>query len=81
MELQAQSPSRQIKKLHRSHSDISLKDFAVELAQNGTPVEKRLVETWLTNKAGETRVKEAPKPAPAPAKLTLASKPTGKKRG
>lgn len=82
MELQTPSPSRRIKKLHRKHEGVSLKDFAVELGQNGTKEEKSLVETWLANKAGETHEKEAAKPAPAPAsKLTLAPKTNGKKRG
>lgn len=78
MELQTQSPSRRIKRLHQKREGISLKDFAVELGQNGTKDEKALVETWLANKAGEPRAKEAPKPAPA--KLTLDPRQNGKKR-
>lgn len=74
------SPSQRIKKLHRNKTEpVSLKDFAVELSQNGTKEEQQLVESWLANKAGEPSKPKTPAP-PAPSKLTL-TKPTSKKRG
>lgn len=61
------TPSKRIKTLHtKSDSGASLKDFAVELGQNGSKDEKLLVEAWLSNKAGEPKKKEAPKPVALP---------------
>jgi hypothetical protein len=80
MDPQTQSPSQRIKKLQRKRDGVSLKDFAVELGQNGTTDEKRLVENWFANKAGEPHVKEPAKPA-TPPKLALDPKnrPNGKR--
>jgi len=49
------TPSHRIKRLHRKsgNRETSLKDFAVELGNNGTRDEKRLVEDWFACKAGE----------------------------
>jgi hypothetical protein len=47
------TPSQRLKRLYDSRpsdDDRSLKDFACDLARNGTKDEKQLVEEWFKNK-------------------------------
>lgn len=47
------TPSQTIKRLYKkAHpaGDTSLKDFAVDLASNGTKDERAVVEAWFKNK-------------------------------
>lgn len=49
-----QTPSSRLKKLYNDrppHDEVSLKDFAVSLANDGTADESNLVHTWFANKA------------------------------
>jgi hypothetical protein len=77
------TPSQRIKTLWRKNGPgddgISLKDFAVNLAQNGTKDEKTLVDTWLGNKARRS-TKKAPPPAPAPVAVSKGKPIPQKKR-
>lgn len=60
------TPSKRIKTLYRTRRQpgvyVSLKDFAVELGRDGSKDERKLVEDWLSAKAGETVVRQKPEP-------------------